>query len=130
MHGITSIRGGSCAPSLIVPAFYAHLEAWTFLHRQKICWMPLEQYDGDDGIPPVWNMARFPRLIAKSRYHISKCQQAAVDAEHCWFLVNLILSFKTTNLIPSFARSPVAPVLLSLSDPARSTKWNLAVRVS
>jgi hypothetical protein len=32
--------------------------------------------------------------------------------------------------IPSFARSPVAPVLLRRSDPARSTKWNLAVRVS
>ena len=32
--------------------------------------------------------------------------------------------------MPSFARSPVAPVLLSLSEPAKSTKWNLAVRVS
>ena len=32
--------------------------------------------------------------------------------------------------MPSLALSPVAPVLLSLSDPARSTKWNLAVRVS
>ena len=34
------------------------------------------------------------------------------------------LSFQTavTNLIPSFARSPVAPVRFSLSDPARSTK--------
>jgi len=32
--------------------------------------------------------------------------------------------------IPSFARSPVAPVLLRRSDPARSTKWNFAVRVS
>ena len=32
--------------------------------------------------------------------------------------------------IPSLARSPVAPVLLSLSEPARSTKWNLAFRVS
>ena len=29
---------------------------------------------------------------------------------------------ETTNLIPSLARSPVAPVRLSLSDPARSTK--------
>lgn len=32
--------------------------------------------------------------------------------------------------MPSFALSPVAPVRFSLSDPARSTKWNLAVRVS
>lgn len=32
--------------------------------------------------------------------------------------------------MPSFALSPVAPVLFSLSEPARSTKWNLAVRVS
>jgi len=32
--------------------------------------------------------------------------------------------------MPSFARSPVAPVLFRRSDPARSTKWNLAVRVS
>uniref|UniRef100_A0A6B0V0B1 Putative secreted protein n=1 Tax=Ixodes ricinus TaxID=34613 RepID=A0A6B0V0B1_IXORI len=32
--------------------------------------------------------------------------------------------------MPSLARSPVAPVRLSRSDPARSTKWNLAVRVS
>lgn len=32
--------------------------------------------------------------------------------------------------IPSLARSPVAPVLFSLSEPARSTKWNLAVSVS
>lgn len=32
--------------------------------------------------------------------------------------------------IPSFARSPVAPVRFSRSEPARSTKWNLAVNVS
>ena len=32
--------------------------------------------------------------------------------------------------IPSLARSPVAPVLFSLSDPAKSTKLNLAVNVS
>ena len=32
--------------------------------------------------------------------------------------------------MPSLALSPVAPVLLSLSDPARSTKWNLAFNVS
>lgn len=32
--------------------------------------------------------------------------------------------------MPSFALSPVAPVLFNLSEPARSTKWNLAVRVS
>ena len=32
--------------------------------------------------------------------------------------------------IPSLALSPVAPVLLSLSDPARSTKWNLALSCS
>lgn len=32
--------------------------------------------------------------------------------------------------MPSFALSPVAPVRFNLSDPARSTKWNLAVRVS
>lgn len=32
--------------------------------------------------------------------------------------------------IPSFARSPVAPVRFNLSDPAKSTKWNLAVSVS
>eukprot|EP00123_Amoebidium_parasiticum_P014693 comp22602_c0_seq1/m.34666 comp22602_c0_seq1/g.34666 ORF comp22602_c0_seq1/g.34666 comp22602_c0_seq1/m.34666 type:complete len:333 (+) comp22602_c0_seq1:1550-2548(+) len=30
--------------------------------------------------------------------------------------------------MPSLARSPVAPVFLSLSDPARSTKWNFEVR--
>mmetsp|Transcript_26758 Transcript_26758/g.64883 ORF Transcript_26758/g.64883 Transcript_26758/m.64883 type:complete len:208 (-) Transcript_26758:541-1164(-) len=33
-------------------------------------------------------------------------------------------------LIPSRMRSPTAPVLLSRSDPARSTKWNLEVIVS
>ena len=32
--------------------------------------------------------------------------------------------------MPSLALSPVAPVRFSLSDPARSTKWNLALRVS
>lgn len=32
--------------------------------------------------------------------------------------------------IPSLARSPVAPVLLSLSEPARSTKLNLAFNTS
>uniref|UniRef100_A0A8C8W7Y5 Uncharacterized protein n=1 Tax=Peromyscus maniculatus bairdii TaxID=230844 RepID=A0A8C8W7Y5_PERMB len=32
--------------------------------------------------------------------------------------------------MPSLARSPVAPVLLSRSEPAKSTKWNLAVSVS
>ena len=32
--------------------------------------------------------------------------------------------------MPSFARSPVAPVRLSRSEPAKSTKWNLAVSVS
>lgn len=32
--------------------------------------------------------------------------------------------------MPSFALSPVAPVRFNLSDPAKSTKWNLAVRVS
>lgn len=32
--------------------------------------------------------------------------------------------------IPSLARSPVAPVRLSLSEPARSTKLNLAVSIS
>lgn len=32
--------------------------------------------------------------------------------------------------MPSLALSPVAPVRLSRSDPARSTKWNLAVSVS
>lgn len=32
--------------------------------------------------------------------------------------------------MPSLARSPVAPVLFSLSEPARSTKWNFAVKVS
>ena len=32
--------------------------------------------------------------------------------------------------IPSFARSPVAPVRFSLSEPARSTKLNFALSVS
>ena len=32
--------------------------------------------------------------------------------------------------IPSLARSPVAPVRFNRSDPARSTKWNLAESVS
>ena len=32
--------------------------------------------------------------------------------------------------MPSFALSPVAPVRLSRSEPAKSTKWNLAVSVS
>lgn len=32
--------------------------------------------------------------------------------------------------MPSLARSPVAPVRFRRSDPARSTKWNLAVSVS
>ena len=32
--------------------------------------------------------------------------------------------------MPSLARSPVAPVRLSLSEPARSTKCNLADSVS
>lgn len=32
--------------------------------------------------------------------------------------------------IPSLARSPVAPVRFSLSEPARSTKWNLALNVT
>ncbi len=32
--------------------------------------------------------------------------------------------------IPSLALSPVAPVRFNLSDPAKSTKWNFAVRVS
>lgn len=32
--------------------------------------------------------------------------------------------------MPSLALSPVAPVRLSRSEPARSTKWNLAVSVS
>ena len=32
--------------------------------------------------------------------------------------------------MPSFCLSPVAPVLFRRSDPARSTKWNLAVNVS
>ena len=32
--------------------------------------------------------------------------------------------------IPSLALSPVAPVLFNLSEPARSTKWNLAESVS
>lgn len=32
--------------------------------------------------------------------------------------------------MPSLARSPVAPVLFSRSEPAKSTKWNLAVSVS
>lgn len=32
--------------------------------------------------------------------------------------------------IPSLALSPVAPVLLSLSEPAKSTKWNLADSIS
>mmetsp|Transcript_40057 Transcript_40057/g.77967 ORF Transcript_40057/g.77967 Transcript_40057/m.77967 type:complete len:217 (-) Transcript_40057:509-1159(-) len=33
-------------------------------------------------------------------------------------------------LIPSFILSPVAPVRLTLSDPAKSTKWNLDTMVS
>lgn len=32
--------------------------------------------------------------------------------------------------MPSLARSPVAPVRFNLSEPARSTKWNFAVKVS
>jgi len=32
--------------------------------------------------------------------------------------------------MPSLARSPVAPVRFSRSDPARSTKWNLAESIS
>ena len=32
--------------------------------------------------------------------------------------------------IPSLARSPVAPVLFSLSDPARSTKCNFVCKTS
>jgi len=45
---------------------------------------------------------------------------------------NKLYSLTSPQLMemPSFALSPVAPVRFSLSDPARSTKWNLAVRVS
>lgn len=32
--------------------------------------------------------------------------------------------------IPSLARSPVAPVRFNRSEPAKSTKCNLAIRVS
>ena len=35
MRGITSIGGGSCALPLIVSAFYAHLEALHFFHKQR-----------------------------------------------------------------------------------------------
>lgn len=46
--------------------------------------------------------------------------------------LSLSLSLTSPQLMemPSFALSPVAPVRFSLSDPARSTKWNFAVRVS
>uniref|UniRef100_A0A668U783 Uncharacterized protein n=1 Tax=Oreochromis aureus TaxID=47969 RepID=A0A668U783_OREAU len=40
------------------------------------------------------------------------------------------MTFPRLMEMPSFALSPVAPVLFNLSEPARSTKWNLAVRVS
>lgn len=45
---------------------------------------------------------------------------------------NKLYSLTSPQLMemPSFALSPVAPVRFNLSDPARSTKWNLAVRVS
>ena len=32
--------------------------------------------------------------------------------------------------MPSLALSPVAPVLFRRSEPAKSTKWNLEVKVS
>lgn len=32
--------------------------------------------------------------------------------------------------MPSFIRSPVAPVRFKRSEPAKSTKWNLALRSS
>lgn len=46
------------------------------------------------------------------------------------FLLNEVCTRPQLMEMPSRARSPVAPVRLSRSDPARSTKWNFAVRVS
>ena len=46
--------------------------------------------------------------------------------------MSLVITLPKTNnpkliLIPSLSTYPTAPVFLSLSDPAKSTKWNLAV---
>ena len=48
------------------------------------------------------------------------------------YKVKADITFPSANsplliLIPSFMVIPEAPVFLSLSDPAKSTKWNLAV---
>uniref|UniRef100_A0A4W4E8G6 Uncharacterized protein n=1 Tax=Electrophorus electricus TaxID=8005 RepID=A0A4W4E8G6_ELEEL len=40
------------------------------------------------------------------------------------------MTFPNLMEMPSLALSPVAPVLFSRSEPARSTKWNFAVSVS
>ena len=54
-------------------------------------------------------MARFPCLVTKSRYHIAKSQQAAVDAEYGWLSVILILSklaFQPDSLLGPVSRCP------------------------
>ena len=42
----------------------------------------------------------------------------------------VILTRPILILQPSLARAPVAPVFATLSEPAKSTKWNFALRNS
>ena len=63
-----------------------------------------------------------------------------IPCHYMYTMLSIIQNFKydTTSMftspqlieIPSLALSPVAPVLLSRSEPARSTKWNLALSCS
>ena len=71
-------------------------------------------------------------LIVKIHEIFLQCTPQSLN----FLQTKLLLRYKLKHTRPqfmemlSFARSPVAPVLLRRSDPARSTKWNFAVRVS
>lgn len=90
---------------------------------------------------PIRHMYAFFALfiITKSADNVTKCKKAPVNMNSC-LNVNALLScfdqkhsmiLLMSNLHqPSLKRKPSEPVLLALSDPARSTKCNLAHRYS
>ena len=68
-------------------------------------------------------------FIIPIRIHITYVRTVYVDT-FVRMYAHITLTSPQLMDMPSLALSPVAPVLFSLSEPARSTKWNFAVSVS
>ena len=105
--------------------FFFHFNVW-ILRSLKFHWNVLLRDSASDGL--VSN-----RWQAITWTWLTKIHAAImVSPGHNELNENIKIRLTNPQLMemPSFCLSPVAPVLFRRSDPARSTKWNLAVNVS